>query len=371
MKDSTRNLIVGLTVLVALGIMAGMALVFRELPAFLQPGYIVKVHFPDAGGVQSGADVWMVGIRIGHVSAVQYLNSADPTQGVVFTAVIKRDVTIPGAANAYTASGGPLGGGASLDFRADNQPPGRDRKDAGGQPLTWLPKDGSAYLEGAREGGAGGGSQFIPPDLLNDLREAMGSIKRLANSLESFLAPPEEAAAPAPGVAVATSGPAGSQPARYKPNLAVTLAKFDAALDSVNKVLGDKENQVNIKQGLQQFRDAAVSTHEAMTSLQKLLEPARETLVSISEAADTAKQQFKDIGGKLVDDADRMGKLISELNRIAIKMEQGEGTAAKLLNDPALYTHMVDAASQLKNTLTQLQVLLEQWKKQGLGIKLK
>ena len=371
MKDSTRNVIVGLTVLVALAIMAGMALVFRELPAFLQPGYIVKVHFPDTGGVQSSADVVMVGIRIGHVSAVQYLNPSDPTQGVVFTAVIKKDVNIPGTANAYAASGGALGGGASVVFSVDNQPPGKDRKDAGGQSLKWLPKDDSAYLEGGRQGGGGGASQFIPPDLLDDLREAMGSIKRLANSLESFLSPPEEPAASAPGVAVAASGPAGSRPAGYKPNLTVTMAKFDAALDSVNRVLGDKENQANIKQGLQQFRDAAVATHEAMASVQKLLEPAKDTLTDISEAADTAKQQFKDIGGKLVDDAGRLGKLISELNQIAIKLEQGEGTAGKLLNDPALYNHMVDAATQLKNTLTQLQVLLEQWKKQGLGIKLK
>jgi len=72
MKERTRNLLVGLTVMVALVVMGGMILVFQELPGFLQMGYRVKLRFPGASGITEGSDVLLAGRRIGRVTHVEF-----------------------------------------------------------------------------------------------------------------------------------------------------------------------------------------------------------------------------------------------------------------------------------------------------------
>ena len=84
MKESTRNLVVGLTVMTAIGIFGIMTLLFQELPTFFKLGYTVRVQFPDTGGVTKGADVSLAGKRIGRVDDVIFADRNDPTKGVVF-----------------------------------------------------------------------------------------------------------------------------------------------------------------------------------------------------------------------------------------------------------------------------------------------
>ena len=51
MKEHTRNLTVGLTVLVALIMFAGMIVLFAGLPEAFQPGWELRMRFPSSGGV--------------------------------------------------------------------------------------------------------------------------------------------------------------------------------------------------------------------------------------------------------------------------------------------------------------------------------
>lgn len=46
MKESTRNIAIGLTVIAALVLLGGMILIFAGLPGPLQTGYKIKLHFP-------------------------------------------------------------------------------------------------------------------------------------------------------------------------------------------------------------------------------------------------------------------------------------------------------------------------------------
>ncbi|KKL46294.1 hypothetical protein LCGC14_2346990, partial [marine sediment metagenome] len=64
-------------------------------------------------------------------------------------------------------------------------------------------------------------------------------------------------------------------------------------------------------------------------------------------------------------------ELLTSLHRSAERIESGQGTAGKLINDPRLYEDLVEATGQLKTTLETLQKLLEKWDAEGVNLKLK
>jgi len=348
MKETSRNLLVGLTVLVGFALLAALIVTFRELPGFMQVGYGVRILFDDSAGIQPGADVICAGKRIGHVTAVDFIDS-DPRKGVVVEAVIDRGVKVPGDVNAYIRSRG-LAGGAMIELRSDGKPPGAHRK------ITWIPTDRVLTLEKAPALPAGG---LIPRELTHDIREAMGSMKTLADRLNGFLTPP-----------TATASAPASGPTR-RANLHRTLARLDDALGHFNEVFGDPTNQANFKAGLSNFKTAADAAAQAMKQVKTLVTAAKKTFADVSAVAKTSAKRFDELAGKLIVNADQLGRAITIFNRVAAKMETGDGTVGKLLNDPALYNTLLDATRQLKVSLARLQQVLEQWKEHGVKMHLK
>lgn len=356
MKDSTRNLLVGLTVLVALVLFGAMALIFRELPPFLQFGHRLQVRVLSAAGAVAGTDVLLDGVRVGRIAEVNFTDD-DARKGVTLSILINDEVNVPGDVNAYVHPKG-LGTGAFLELRSDGLPPGAQRVNPKtGEPYHWLPKDEVMTIEG-RIGDAG----LIPPELAEELRGALSGIRMLVDRLNMLLAP-----APAE-VATATGATTATAPA---PNLTRTFAKLDLALDNVNKIVGDPENQSNLKASLANLKAVSASALDAVGDVKALMSKASLTFDTVNETAKTASKNFDTLAGKLVDDADKLGQGLTELNKAIGKINAGEGTAGKLLNDPRLYNDLTESAGQLNKTLTQLQVLLEQWKAQGIRLNLK
>ena len=366
MTENARNLAVGLTVIVALVILGVMILVFREVPSFIRMGYDVRVQVSDAAGLGEGADAMLAGRRVGRVARLEFTDG-DPRQGVTITVVIDRGMRIPGTANAYIRSKG-FTGGNILEFRVDAAPPGAARTGPGGRELEWLPEDGAVVVQGRWSDNG-----VVPQDLIAEARGALASLKRLSDSLNSFLAPPEAASAPgaeaalaaAPGTATATS----TAPA--PPNLQRSLAKMDAALTAITQMLGDPENQANLTAALANFKAAAAATADAMNQVKQMASAAQTTATQFTGLAQTTSRRVDDLAGRLLQTSDRMGELLTTLNNSAHKLDTTDGTLGKLLNDPRLYNDLVDTMTQLKSTLAGMEELMQQWKDQGVKMKLK
>lgn len=303
MREKASNLMVGLTVLVALALLGGMIVIFRELPGWMRGGYELQAEFPNASGIIAGADVMLVGKRIGRVAEVTFADD-DPRRGVIFILAIKRSVDVPGDVNPYIRSRG-FAGGAILELVSDGREPGKSR----GRQFEWLPRDQIVMLR-------------LPKDV--------------------------------------SAGPTGLIPPELVRSIQTTMTKFGTALDSINKVIGDEENRKNIKSALAGFNAAA----EAMTKAMNKVE-------TLAASSTSAIARYEKLAGKLTDDADQLGKLLTSLANAAEKIQAGEGTAGKLINDPKLYNELVETAAQIKETFATLGKLLEEWKAKGVGIKLK
>jgi len=91
---------------------------------------------------------------------------------------------------------------------------------------------------------------------------------------------------------------------------------------------------------------------------------------NISDAAGRIGSRVDELAGKLITDADQLGHLLGQLNRAAVRLDATDGTAGRLLNDPALYNNLIETTDALNRTLAELQAMLAQWRAEGVKMKL-
>ena len=65
---------------------------------------------------------------------------------------------------------------------------------------------------------------------------------------------------------------------------------------------------------------------------------------------------------------DRAGGTLQELEQVLIAVRSGKGTMGRLMQDPALYEGLSDAAKRLDDALIKLNLLLDKIRAEGLGV---
>jgi phospholipid/cholesterol/gamma-HCH transport system substrate-binding protein len=349
MTDKIRNIAVGLTVIVAMGLLGTLILIFTGIPQLLQTGYIVTMRFNVTYDIADGDDVHLHGIRVGKVIGVDFTDPADPAKGVTFTARIDRHIRLPANTIAVVFTKGMIGKGY-LDLAPEGELPVDSKT---GQPL-FLANDGTAVLEGIHRGDG-----LFPPEL----SEAMENVSKLAKSLNEALAP----TTPTPG-----TGPAGpGQEPASAGGLRGTLERLNRTLDDLHTIFGSEMNQQNVEATLARIADAAGKTTEAMEALKQFAEQARESTRQIAGVATESGQKVNTLADKLIQDAEDISRLMITLEQTIRKVESGKGTMGKMINDPQLYETMVTATDQLTDLLIEARRLLEAWRESGMELKLK
>ncbi len=370
MKEHTRNVLVGLTVLVALVMLGTMIVLFAGLPEMFRRGRVLRMQFDETGDMQTGDWVHLAGVRVGKITDIAFADR-DPRRGVEMVARIDEGVRIPADVQPRIYTGALVRGGYLL--LASGGPERFDPKT--GAKLDFLPKDWSQPLRGTRKA-----PQMLPEDLLDGLR----GLSKLAGTLNDLLAGP---APPATATA-----PGATQPAPARVTIRATLSKLGRALDALDAVLGDPNTQADIKASMAGLAKATAKAGDAMDALKqfaressktaeearKAVAEARRTIAQAGKAADKfghladrTDRRIEQLSEKLIDDAEQLSKLLSSINRVATKIDAGKGTVGQLLNDPKLYNDVLDATDRLSRLLKEARELFAQWKKHGVPLKIK
>lgn len=359
MTENQRNVAVGLTVIVALGLLAAMIVAFTGLPEVFQGGYTIRFVADSTHDVRKGDSVNLAGIRIGRITSVGFTDD-DNRKGITFLARIDGNVRISSNVRCYVYAGGGFKG-AYLELK----PEGQYRVDPQtGQRMEYLPTDGSVTIP--MEVMAGGG--LIPDELIQGLK----SFGKLAENLNTMIAPPTAATTTAAGTGPATTT---SAPAVGIPGM---LERIDRTLDALYAITGNQQNQANLQGTLANLNKASAQMVEAMDGFKsfanqatKVASEANITLHGINTLTTQASQDLHGLTNKLIEDADKISQLMMTLNKVAMKIESGEGAAGKLLNDPALYNNLVETAKSLGVLIKDFDALAKQWKEHGVEMKLK
>ncbi|MCK5225078.1 MAG: MCE family protein [Planctomycetes bacterium] len=126
-------------------------------------------------------------------------------------------------------------------------------------------------------------------------------------------------------------------------DLAVDLAKL---VKNANDIIGDDENKGNIKTALANLSEASNQATETLKEIQK----------------------FSAHG---IDTSQELSKAVVQLSVILEKIDNGQGTIARFLNDGKLYESLLENSEQVEVLLQNMKIFIEQSNKDGLPIKLK
>ncbi len=293
-RQRTRNIIVGIFVVAALGALAGLIFVFKDLPGFVTAwkSFEVRVQFPTAPGVYRDTPVRFCGYQIGGVAKVmapqirEEIRDGEKTgleyhQTLVVLSIDNRYVNIP-----YNSEVKLMARGLGSSY-IEITPPLPEPNKA----VAKFLKDGSLL-----QGSTGMTSEFFP-------EESQEKLDELAN-------------------------------------------KLDTLLKNVNDVIGDEENKENIKK----------------------------MLANLSEASNQAAQALEEFEGffaAAIDTSEELSKTAAELRVILEKVNAGEGTVAKLVNDGRLYEDLLENSQQMQVLLEELREFTAKSRDKGLPIKLK
>ena len=348
MTEHAKNLVVGLTVIVAMVLLGWMIILFTGLPTLLRSGYKVHVRMAARSQMDLGDKIHLAGKEVGSVSDISFTDPKDPYKGITMTALVDSDITLP--ANTVLWVTKQTFGRPWLEFFTEGDVP--LDPDTGKTPTLSKVKP-DTIVGHAKE------ASMLP----DELAPALKGLATLSENLNKLISPE--------ATPTATTGPTTSPTtAPRSKGLAGTLNNLNVTLAGLAGVFGDVENQANIKTSLANLATAAEKADKAMDAMKEFADETRKSFVKAAGSADAVGKRVDQLALKLIEDAEKISTLLATINRIALQLEKGEGTAGKLLNDPKLYNNLLEATSQTKIMLKEFSDLVKIWKEDGVKIKM-
>lgn len=309
-----RNMVVGGFVLIAFCAFVWLVFIFGELPIAVSRfrSFRVLVNFPNVPGVQMNTPVRYCGYQIGRVIDISppFLFK-EPDTGrrfhqVKVTLAINRDFKdIPSNVDVLLMKRGLASAYIEFEFDPDREITGFLADDA------------------VMQGSVGTSSEFLPKAVQEKIEELVDAVATLA--------------------------------------------------DSANMIIGDSENRQNIKEMLVNVNLATEQATKALKSFEAMSETGRARIDQTADKADQTLDSVKalsDMSTVRVDEvAGQLFGAIAQIRRILAKVDKGDGSAAKLLNDGRLYENLLDSSQELSLALEQLKELAAEAREKGIKIK--
>lgn len=283
----SKELTVGLSLVVAAVIFVLGVRYFEDLPLF-RGTYSLNTAFEDAGGLQAGSSVQINGVRVGAVDEVDL----DPqTKQVRVGFHVENDLAVPEGSYATVGGIAALG---SVHMTIHLGPAGNETVNEG------------AFIPG--RSGAG---------LLESLTERA---PQLTTTVESVLTNADQTFEEAEILLQSASG-----------DVQQTLRAFQQAATSLEALIRAQQAEVT----------ATVTNLQAFSG--DLSEFSEESGDSLSVAVQQLNRSLAQLEMSLT----ALESSAETLDQIMTKINMGDGTMARLINDPSLYTKLDSAATNL------------------------
>jgi len=345
MNEMRRNLLVGSFALVGLGILGLLVVLFGQQAGWFARGqYRLNVRFDSAAGIRTGTLVTVNGIRVGTVGKVGFVDVNNLLGGAYVEVRFDRGLKFTKGTQAETTEPG-LGAG---------RPPIL---------ITPGPLDAPALASGEFIPGrmVKAIDSLIPREIVSSFDRTATQVGEAAAALSPVLKDLHEMIQPRDVTAVdLPAGPPG--------NLATAAVRLDAMLKHFNEVLGDPQVKSQLKGGVDNLHTMTEEGKQMMADLRVAAADAKEftaggrQLVSDTrEAVGRIDARTAELARALLEALQQASLILTQLNGAAQKVNSGEGTIGRFVNDDRLYEAMVLTFRRLAETTEELRILVKDW----------
>ncbi|MEX2584688.1 MAG: MlaD family protein [Gemmatimonadota bacterium] len=347
---------------VVVGMVVVASLVVAVIAAFWLSGRVwgeeqleVTAVFREVGELRQGNPVKFRGVQVGRVTDI---GLGDTGQGVLVLMEISPDVVLPPDPAVLLAPASLFGdwqasivsrsGYPELEFTAaigDGVLPGSTLPD-----ITQLTAVGARIAEDL-ETLADRVEVAFTEETAIAIRETIENVQAMSEQLTGFVDQQTQTYRDvSQSVLVATD------------NITQTTARFDRVAGQVESAFteGGQVQQIlaNAEQASQNLEDLSRRIDDATTGIPDLVARADSTVGDLGQLAtsaatllDTLEPQVEQLGPTLAE----AREALAVVQRAAARIESGEGTLGRLLEDPALYEETQAAISTLRRILADLQ----------------
>ncbi|MEA2736085.1 MAG: phospholipid/cholesterol/gamma-HCH transport system substrate-binding protein [Humisphaera sp.] len=320
MSPYRRNILVGVVVVGAMITLGWMILKFGDRPAriFATPSQPISFIADRADGLGEGANITYRGVNVGKISTVM---RTDDGKRVVIVGEVDREPPLPANVEGVIRQLGQLGPTSNMNL------------------LLTGPEPTGALAPGTELKARYEGLSLFPPEATALAEELTATARQIRQS-------------------------------KLIDNLNQQITKAGTLLESANTLIGDPKLREDLKATLANVRQASETINRLAPKLDKLAEDASATMGDVRTTVKTANTNIESIGKQLSDRMEQISKTLEHFQSVASKIDNGQGTAGQLVNDPKLYQALVDSATQLNQTIADFNRLVEQWEQEGVSFKL-
>ncbi len=285
-----RNIVVGGFVIIAIAAMLWLVLIFGELPVVATQlrSFAIVVKFPSASGIQAKTPIYYCGYQVGKVINVQAPRPIGGPKGPQQHQVVV---------------------GLAIDKGFANIPDNVDFK-------VMKRSMGSSFVELTD-------TEFPSKTFLNN--QIQTSFQGSLGSTNEFI------------------------PEKVQKKLETLVVKISTLAASIDTIVGDTENQNNIRDSLANFTNVTKEAAVTLKSVSDFTIASTEVITETSES---------------------LNKTLITLNTLIATVNEGDGTFTRLLNDGRLYENLLESSKELKLALEQFKLFAAEAQKSGLKIKL-
>ncbi len=328
MSPYRRNTLVGAVVLGALIFLGWMILKFGDRPAklFAAPTMPISFLAPRADGVAEGSPIMFQGVNVGRVTKV---TRSDNLKDVLIEAQVDINPPLPANVDAEIVAQSLLGAGSGLSLQLTGPEP-TGKLAPGGKPLR------ARYV----------GLSLLPPEFAGLAAELRATSVQFRES-------------------------------NIVAHLDQQVAKAGELMESMKNLVNDEPMRKDLRASLVNIRTATETANRLGTNLekfsgdlQKLSDQASGTIGEARTTITNADKHIADLSKQVGQRMTQVAGLLDSFQSISNKIDQGQGTAGQLVNDPKLYESLVSTSRELNVTITDLKRLVEQWEQEGISFKL-
>lgn len=338
-SQKKRNIIVGIFVLIGLCAFIWLIFIFGDLPIAVGElnSFMIIVQFPSAKGIQQNAPVEFCGYQIGRVTNVmspEQLKDLNTGREYYQTKVV-----------------------LSIDNAYINIPSNIDAKlmtrSLGSSYIELVQKLGKPvepnhpFLSGGLvlQGSTGMTSEFFPAESQEKLVTLIDGINKLVANANDVI---------------------GSQ--ENKDNLKQILANLAESSGQIKQTLEE----------IRKFADLGTTTIEHANSkidqLSSDITAASQGIQKLTAAGTTTLESIKSdsdkLVGSLVETSAQLSMSTIELHSILEKLNKGDGTFGRILNDATVYENLINNTEQLELLLKDMDVFIKKWSDKKIEVKL-
>jgi ABC-type transporter Mla subunit MlaD len=341
-RQKRHNTIVGLFVIIGLSALVWLVFKFGDMPLFVAKydSFEVYVQFHSAPGVQKDTPVRFCGYQIGRVTRVQapqvrpdLITGQEYYQTVVVLRIDKEYITIPSNVEVKMMMRGL--GSSYIELTQDPEIPPKPLIES--DPNTVYLYDG-AFLQGT----TGMTSEFFPEESQEKLSELIDGISTLVNNFNIIIGDPDN-----------------------QNNFKTTLDNLTEVSDQAKYTL--KEIEKLAAAGTSTLKNSEAKIDEIVMAATETSEHVNQFITTATEVFKNTDERAEDVVAVVITTVEELGKANAQLRLIMEKINKGQGTAAKFINDPRLYESLVDDTAQLEELIKSIKSLIDKIEEKGLG----